>query len=126
MPIDFDKSILLVDDMPTIRKVLLSILMQMGHENFFEAKDGQEALEILKQNHEEIDLIIADWNMPNMSGIELWRSMKDVSTYKHIKFIMITSENERNHIVSALKEGVHNYILKPFDPMTVKARIEKL
>jgi len=126
MPIPLDKAILLVDDMPTIRKVLQSILKQMGFINFIEGKDGVEAMNILKIRYKAIGLVIVDWNMPNMTGIEMWREMKKDEKYKHIKFIMVSSENDKNHIVTALKEGVHNYILKPFEPRTIKKRIESL
>jgi len=126
MPIPLDKAILLVDDMPTIRKVLQSILRQMGFTIFLESKDGVDAMELLRIRYKSIGLVIVDWNMPNMSGIEMWREMKKDEKFKHIKFIMVSSENDKNHIVTALKEGVHNYILKPFEPRTVKKRIESL
>jgi len=126
MPIPLDKAILLVDDMPTMRKVLQSILRQMGFTIFLEGKDGVEAMEMLQIRYESIGLVIVDWNMPNMSGIQMWRAMKKDEKFKHIKFIMVSSENDKNHIVTALKEGVHNYILKPFEPRTVKKRIESL
>ncbi|OFZ27928.1 MAG: hypothetical protein A2381_08005 [Bdellovibrionales bacterium RIFOXYB1_FULL_37_110] len=126
MPIPLDKAILLVDDMPTIRKVLQSILKQMGFTIFLEEKDGVDAMQTLNIRYKAIGLVIADWNMPNMTGIDMWREMKKDEKYKHIKFIMVSSENDKNHIVTALKEGVHNYILKPFEPRTIKKRIESL
>ncbi|MCK5072701.1 MAG: response regulator [Bacteriovoracaceae bacterium] len=126
MSINYDSAILVVDDMPTMRRVLAGILKNIGFKKIYEAKDGVDALKILSSDGDKIELTIVDWNMPKLNGMDLWRKMKTINEYQHIKFIMVSSENERANIMTALKEGVTNYIVKPFDPKTIKDRIEKV
>ena len=126
MSINYDSAILVVDDMPTMRRVLAGILKNIGFKKIYEAKDGVDALKILSSDGDKIKLTIVDWNMPKLNGMDLWRKMKTINEYQHIKFIMVSSENERANIMTALKEGVTNYIVKPFDPKTIKDRIEKV
>ena len=120
-----EMKILVVDDFATMRRIVRNLLRDLGFCNVFDAEDGVVALNMLRRER-NFEFVITDWNMPNMSGIEMWREMKKDEKFNHIKFIMVSSENDKNHIVTALKEGVHNYILKPFEPRTVKKRIESL
>ena len=104
--------VLVVDDFATMRKIVKNVLKQINLENATEAENGKQALELLKK--EEIDLIISDWNMPEMSGIELLRACKADPKTRHIPFIMVTAEAHKESVLEAIKAGVDNYISKPF------------
>ena len=112
-------NILLVDDSRTIRNIQKNVLKELGHENVWEAEDGVQALARLK---EEIpDLMLVDWNMPNMDGITLIREVR--KTNKSLPIIMCTTESEKSRVLEAVKAGVNNYIVKPF---TVESLGEKI
>lgn len=124
MPIDHNIKILVVDDFSTMRKIIRNILTQLGFKNILEADDGTTALEIL--NKEKIDLIISDWNMPKMSGLELLKAVRSNENTKDIPFIMVTAEAQRENILEAIKYRVSQYVVKPFTPETLKEKIEKV
>ena len=112
-------NILLVDDSRTIRNIQKNVLKELGYENVWEAEDGVQALARLK---EEIpDLMLVDWNMPNMDGITLIREVR--KTNKSLPIIMCTTESEKSRVLEAVKAGVNNYIVKPF---TVDSLGEKI
>ena len=112
-------NILLVDDSRTIRNIQKNVLKELGYENVSEAEDGVQALARLK---EEIpDLMLVDWNMPNMDGITLIREVR--KTNKFLPIIMCTTESEKSRVLEAVKAGVNNYIVKPF---TVESLGEKI
>lgn len=120
---------LIIDDFATMRKAIKSTLQMLGYTNVIEAVDGKNALEKLKENFENntpIEFIFSDWTMPNMSGLELLKACKQDTTYKKIPFIMITAESEQSNIVDALKAGVSEYVVKPFNPQLLKTKIEKV
>ena len=120
-----DMKILIVDDFPTMRRICKTLLRQMGYENFYEAVDGEEGLARLRDNP-DIEFVISDWNMPNMTGLELLLEMRDDPSLEHIPFVMITSETEKEHIVEAVKCGVSNYVVKPFTGATLKMKMDKV
>jgi two-component system chemotaxis response regulator CheY len=120
-----DIHILVVDDFPTMRKIVKSVLKQIGYNNISEAEDGQLALEYLRANG-NIDFVVSDWNMPNMTGIELLKSVRADPKLKSIPFLMVTAEADKDNIVEAVKSGVNNYIVKPFNAATMKEKIEKI
>lgn len=115
------KSILIVDDMRMTRMKLRKICTDLGIKNIAEAVDGAQALEILEQA--KPDLILSDWNMPNLSGIELIQKIRENPSFSTIPVIFITAEAEKNSIIKSLQFGVADYILKPFNDENVKSKI---
>ena len=111
--------ILLVDDSRTIRNIQKNVLKQLGHEDVAEAEDGVQAL--ARFGEQVPDLILVDWNMPNMDGITLIRKIRE--TNKTVPLIMCTTEAEKSRVLEAVKAGVNNYIVKPF---TVESLGEKI
>ena len=121
---DLNMKILIVDDFATMRKILKNILKQIGFKNISEADDGKSALKILKK--ENFDLILSDWNMPEISGLELLNRVKSDNELKNIPFVMVTAEAQKDNILEAVKAGVNSYILKPFTPETVREKLNKI
>ena len=121
-----DKSmkILVVDDFATMRKVIRNLLKQSGYENVVEAEDGLLALKALKS--QKVDFIISDWNMPNMSGLELLKNVRADEELKFLPFLMVTAEALQENVVAAVKAGVSNYIVKPFTSETLDEKIKKI
>lgn len=115
--------VLVVDDFATMRKIIKNVLKQISIENVLEAESGKHALSVLK--NDPVDLIISDWIMPEMTGIEFLKACKSDDTYKTIPFIMVTAEAQKDNIMEAIKSGVDNYIVKPFTPDKLKDAIEK-
>ncbi|HOV91229.1 MAG TPA: response regulator [Syntrophorhabdaceae bacterium] len=120
---DFDMNVLVVDDFSTMRKIIKNVLKQIGIESVLEAENGKMALDLLKK--EEIDLIISDWIMPEMTGIDFLKACKADENIKKIPFVMVTAEAQKGNIMEAIKSGVDNYIVKPFTPEKLQAAIEK-
>ncbi len=121
---DSKMKILVVDDFSTMRRIVKNILKQLGYENILEADDGSSALNVLKS--EKIDLIISDWNMPQISGIELLKTVRTTENLKDIPFLMVTAEGQKVHILEAVKNRVSNYIVKPFTPETLMEKLQKI
>ncbi|MDW8002993.1 MAG: response regulator [Deltaproteobacteria bacterium] len=115
--------VLVVDDFATMRKIIKNILKQIDIETVAEAENGKQALEILRS--EKIDLIISDWIMPEMTGIEFLKACKSDENIKKIPFIMVTAEAQKSSVIEAIQSGVDNYIVKPFTPEKLKEAIEK-
>jgi len=118
-------SILVVDDFPTMRKIVKQVLKQLGYANVQEAEDGVLGLAILKRDS-SIQFVVSDWNMPNMTGIELLKSVRSDPKLKHLPFLMVTAEADKENIVEAVKSGVSGYIVKPFNASTMKEKLEKI
>ena len=118
-------NILVVDDFPTMRKIVKSVLKQLGYHNILEAEDGSAALSILN-NNQNIQFVVSDWNMPNMTGIELLKAVRANPKLKHLPFLMVTAEADKDNIVEAVKSGVSNYVIKPFNAATMKEKIDKI
>ncbi|ADU96810.1 chemotaxis response regulator CheY [Thermovibrio ammonificans] len=118
--------ILIVDDMAAMRKILKTLLAQLGYKNVDEAEDGKQALEILRQNPDKYGLVITDWNMPNMTGIELVQEIRKDEKLKHLPILMVTAEAKKENVLMAIKAGVNNYIVKPFTAETLKEKLEKI
>jgi len=121
---DSKMRILVVDDFATMRRIIKNILKQLGYENIVEADDGKAALRVLE--NQEVDFIVSDWNMPNMSGLELLKAVRADEKLKGLPFLMVTAEALKENIVEAVKSGVSNYIVKPFTAETLKEKIEKI
>jgi two-component system chemotaxis response regulator CheY len=116
--------ILVVDDFATMRKIIKNLLGQLGYKNVHEADDGSTALVMLKK--ERFDLIIADWNMPQMSGLDLLKTTRGNENYKNTPFVMVTAEANKNNIVAAIQAGANEYIIKPFNANTLQEKIKKI
>ncbi len=121
---DRDIKILVVDDAPMIRRILKNLLKEMEFTDIEEAEDGMVALQKLK--HQKFDFVITDWNMPNLTGIELVQEIRKDPDLKHLPVMMVTAEAKKENIILALKSGVNNYIVKPFTPENVKSKIEAI
>lgn len=121
---DSKMKILVVDDFSTMRRIVKNILKQLGYENILEADDGSSALNVL--NNEKIDLIISDWNMPQVSGIELLKTVRTTENLKDIPFLMVTAEGQKENILEAVKNRVSNYIVKPFTPQALMEKLQKI
>ena len=110
---------LVVDDFATMRKIVKNVLRQIDITNVTEAENGRQALEILKREG-DFELIVSDWIMPEMTGIEFLRACKEDETIKNIPFVMVTAEAQKDSVLEAIKAGVDNYIVKPFTPEKLK------
>jgi len=121
---DFNITILVVDDFESMRRIVKGTLKSIGFSNFIEAEDGVIALKKLEK--EKIDLIISDWIMPNMNGLDFLKAVKGDDKYRHIPFIMVTAEGQRGNVLEAINAGVNNYIVKPFTPETLRGKIQKV
>lgn len=116
--------ILVVDDFATMRKVIRNLLKQVGYENIVEAEDGVTALRVLKS--QKVDLIVSDWNMPNMTGLELLKAVRADEDLKSTPFLMVTAEALQDNVIAAVKAGVSNYIVKPFTAEVLNEKIKKI
>ena len=113
--------VLVVDDSAIMRKVIEQILEMLGHEAV-PAANGVEAFERLKE-HDDVKLILLDWNMPEMNGIEFLRAVKDRPGLAKIPVIMLTTESERRKMIEAIEAGAKHYLTKPFQPETLATKI---
>jgi len=121
---DMQLKILVVDDFATMRKVVRNLLKQGGYENIVEAEDGVTALKVLKS--QKVDLVISDWNMPNMTGLELLKAVRADEDLKTTPFLMVTAEALQDNVIAAVKAGVNNYIVKPFTAEVLNDKIKKI
>ncbi len=124
MPANKNMKILVVDDFQTMRRIIRNYLRQLGFNNVEEAEDGDVALE--KLNEGQFDFVITDWNMPKMTGIDLLKKIRAENNFKNIPVLIITAEAEKENVVQAAQAGVNDYIVKPFTPEVLQAKIEKI
>jgi two-component system chemotaxis response regulator CheY len=122
--VDTTIKILVVDDFATMRKVIRNLLKQVGYLNIVEAEDGVIALRILKS--QKIALVISDWNMPNMTGLDLLKAVRADEELKTTPFLMVTAEALQDNVIAAVKAGVNNYIVKPFTADVLNEKITKI
>jgi two-component system chemotaxis response regulator CheY len=121
---DKNMRILVVDDFSTMRRIIKNILRQLGYNNIVEADDGTTAWEIL--NKDKIDFVVSDWNMPQMTGIELLRKVRSSEEFADMPFLMVTAEAQQENIIEAVQAKVSNYIVKPFTAETMGQKIDKI
>jgi len=121
---DVNINVLVVDDFAIMRRIVKGVLRELGFKNIVEADDGSSALQELKKD--DFGLIISDWNMPKMTGLDLLKAVRADDKYKNIPFIMVTAEGQKDNVVEAIKAGVSNYVVKPFTPDTLKEKLEKV
>lgn len=119
-----DIKILVVDDMSTMRRIIKTILNQLGYTNIDEAENGKQALAKLK--NEKYDFVITDWNMPEMDGLTLVKEIRSDPDLKNLPVLMVTAEAKKENVMEALKAGVSNYIVKPFTAEVLKEKMEKI
>lgn len=124
MAVDKRMRILVVDDFQTMRRIIINLLRQLGFTNVVEAQDGQLALDKVKED--KIDLVISDWNMPNMTGLDFLKELRASEKYKDLPFIMVTAEGKKENVIAAVQAGVNNYIVKPFNAATLKEKLTKV
>ncbi len=118
-----DTQILIVDDSMSIRHLIKAALRSYEFYNAIEAEDGQRALKTLRKKN-KIGLVISDWEMPNMDGVELFENMLKDSKLSNIPFILLTSHGEKDKVKHAITRGIKNYIVKPFTPQIVHSKVK--
>lgn len=114
---------MVIDDSATMRRIVVNSLQRIGYSSFLEAGDGGEALERFDGS---VDFVITDWNMPNMGGMELVRTLRSREDGKSIPILMVTTRSVREDIVAAAQAGVDNYVVKPFTPQVLKEKINEV
>jgi len=129
MSLKANMKILVVDDMATMRKIIKNMLTQIGFKNLAEADDGSKAWPMIQEAYElgePYEFIVSDWNMPEMSGLDLLKNIRSSEQFKTLPFLMITAEAEQGNVVVAVKAGVSNFIVKPFSAQVLKEKIDKI
>ena len=116
--------ILIVDDFPTMRRIIKNLLRDLGFNNTSEADDGQTALPMLKSG--KFDFLVTDWNMPGMDGLTLLKTVRSDDELCDMPVLMVTAEAKRDQIVVAAEAGVSGYVVKPCTAATLKEKIEKI
>lgn len=114
--------LLVVDDSSTMRRIIKNTLFRLDYEDVFEGEDGIQGWNILDQNP-DIGMLITDWNMPEMNGLELVKKVRADQRFSDLPIIMVTTEGGKVEVVTALKAGVNNYIVKPFTPQVLKEKL---
>lgn len=121
---DLKTRVLIVDDMSTMRKIVMKVCKELGFTDLQEAADGAQAFEVITNSNPPIGLIISDWNMPNCTGLDLLKRVRGDSRFKKLPFILVTAEAEQHQILEAVKAGVDQYVVKPFNQETLKVKLE--
>ncbi len=125
MAVDMNMPVLVVDDYKTMCRIMRNLLKQLGFANVDEAADGAEALQKM-QSGKDFGLVISDWNMEPMTGYELLKQVRSDEKLKGTPFIMITAESKTENVIAAKRAGVNNYIVKPFNAATLKAKMSSV
>lgn len=115
---------LVVDDFSTMRRIVRNLLKELGFANVQEAEDGVEALNKLRSD--QFDFVVTDWNMPNMTGIELLRAIRVDANLKPLPVLMVTAEAKKENIIEAAQAGASGYIVKPFTAATLDEKLKKI
>ncbi|MCY4524081.1 MAG: response regulator [Halobacteriovoraceae bacterium] len=121
--------VLVIDDISSMRDIMVTMLKEIGFNNIEEAQDGHKAWEMIEDAQKEgepYQFFVSDWNMPKMSGIDLLKKVRAKDELKEIPFLMITGRSEQRNVVSALKEKVTHFIIKPFSSKTLREKIDKI
>lgn len=114
---------LVVDDSATMRRIVVNSLQRIGFEEAVEAEDGVQALERFDSS---VGFVITDWNMPNMSGVDFTRALRDREDGRTVPILMVTTRSVREDIIAAVEAGVNNYVVKPFTPQILREKIDQL
>ncbi len=121
MAVDLNMKVLVVDDYKTMVRIIRNLLKQLNFNNVDEASDGSSALRKLRER--KFDLVISDWNMEPMTGLQLLKEVRSDDKLKDIPFIMVTAESKTENVIATKQAGVSNYIVKPFNAATLKAKL---
>ena len=119
-----DMKFLVVDDFATMRRIVRNLLKELGYTNVDEAEDGDAALKKLEGT--KFDFVVSDWNMPNMTGIDLLRAIRDNGTFGKLPVLMVTAEAKKENIIEAAQAGASGYIVKPFTAEVMQEKLEKI
>ena len=122
--LDLKIKVLVVDDFSTMRRIVKNILKQIGYSDIEEAEDGNIALARLRQGG--FGLVVSDWNMPNMTGLDLLKAIRADNSLNNMPVLMVTAEAKKENVVDAIQAGVNNYVVKPFTAAGLKEKIEKI
>ncbi|MBV5334604.1 MAG: chemotaxis response regulator CheY [Sulfuricurvum sp.] len=114
--------LLVVDDSSTMRRIIKNTLSRLGYEEVLEGEDGLQGWAALNENP-DIGMLITDWNMPEMNGLELVKKVRSDARFNDLPIIMVTTEGGKAEVITALKAGVNNYIVKPFTPQVLKEKL---
>jgi two-component system chemotaxis response regulator CheY len=121
---DPNTKFLVVDDFSTMRRIIRNLLKELGYSNVEEAEDGVQALNTLRNGG--FQFVISDWNMPNMTGIDLLRAIRADAALKHIPVLMVTAEAKKENIIQAAQAGASGYVVKPFTAATLDEKLSKI
>ena len=124
MAANLEMKILVVDDFPTMRRIVRNTLRQLGFQNIAEAGDGAEALEQLKAGG--IDFVVTDWNMPRMTGLDLLKAIRSDAMLKETPVLLVTAEADKENVIQAAQAGVNNNIVKPFTVAILQEKVKKI
>ncbi len=113
---------LIVDDSPTMLRIIRNALQEIGYDDIVEAEDGEDALEKLEENAP--DFVVTDWNMPNMNGVDLTSNIRNHPEYSGLPILMITTRGMKEDVKTAMKAEVNNYIVKPFEPEVLEEKVD--
>jgi two-component system chemotaxis response regulator CheY len=119
-----ETQVLIVDDMKTMRKLVTKSLSEMGLKNVTEAEDGQKAWDILIAGNGKFGLVISDWNMPNVSGLEFLKRVRSEEKFKTLPFVLLTAESETAQVMTAISAGVSSYLVKPFSTAALAEKLK--
>ncbi len=114
--------LLVVDDSSTMRRIIKNTLARLGYKDILEGADGVEGWNVIDANP-DVEMLITDWNMPEMNGLELVKKVRADERFKDLPIIMVTTEGGKAEVITALKAGVNNYIVKPFTPQVLKEKL---
>lgn len=116
--------ILVVDDFPTMRRIIRNLLKELGFENVDEAEDGAMGLDKLRTGG--FQFVVSDWNMPNLDGLEMLKQIRQDPSLKNIPVLMVTAEAKKENIVAAAQAGANGYVVKPFTAATLEEKLNKI
>lgn len=121
---DKNMSFLVVDDFPTMRRIVRSLLKELGFTNVDEAEDGQDALNKLRAGN--FEFVVSDWNMPNLDGLEMLKEIRQDEALKGLPVLMVTAEAKKENIIAAAQAGASGYVVKPFTAATLEEKLNKI
>ena len=121
---DKNMSFLVVDDFPTMRRIVRSLLKELGFTNVEEAEDGQDALNKLRAGN--FEFVVSDWNMPNLDGLEMLKEIRQDNALKDLPVLMVTAEAKKENIIAAAQAGANGYFVKPFTAATLEEKLNKI
>ncbi|SDT96630.1 two-component system, chemotaxis family, response regulator CheY [Geopseudomonas guangdongensis] len=121
---DKNMSILVVDDFPTMRRIVRGLLKELGFTNVEEAEDGQDALNKLRTG--TFEFVVSDWNMPNLDGLDMLKQIRADAALQHLPVLMVTAEAKKENIIAAAQAGANGYVVKPFTAATLEEKLNKI